>query len=67
MDRYKKYIVKFEIGGKVFRGKVTAFNEDNARKQVRDKIKFLSIEEYEEEKLMDENIVDFFNAIFGKP
>jgi hypothetical protein len=64
MDRYKDYIVEFEIGAKKFRGKIRAFNEDNVKMLVRKKIIFTSITECEEPK---NNRADFgwlFNEFF---
>lgn len=62
MSHYSKYDVTASFLGKTFtvRG-VTAFNEDNARKQVKDLIKFVKTEK----KKTDMDIPDFFKDMFG--
>lgn len=62
MSHYSKYDVTVSFLGKTFtvRG-VTAFNEDNARKQVKDLIKFVSVEKRKPKA----GIPDLFKDIFG--
>jgi len=78
-DRYRKYIVEYEIGGKKFRGILTAFNEDNVKLKVRQAITFTRIEEHHEPEskpfeerpfnsthFKDTPFGDIFNQFFGK-
>lgn len=66
MSRYRDYIVEIEIFGKKFRTTVHAFNEDNVKLQVKNKIIFTSIKEKREEpKQSTDGFNDLFNTIFG--
>lgn len=66
MSHYAKYNVTVSFLGKTFnvRG-VTAFNEDNARKQVKDLLKFERVEKSVSKPNSASNPFDMLNEIFG--
>ena len=65
-DRYRTYIVEFSLGGKKFRAEVNAFNEDNVKLQVKNKIVFARIEEKREEAQPETDVFNhLFNTFFG--
>ena len=62
MSHYSRYDVAVSFLGKTFNVKgVTAFNEDNARKRVKDLIIFKSVEKQKPKS----DIPDLFKDIFG--
>jgi hypothetical protein len=61
----KDYVLRFEFYGRKMSTKVRAYNIEDAKKQVNDRLNFISIEDIAEPNIFQDDVLDNIKNLFG--
>ena len=61
----KDYILRFEFYGRKMTTKVRAYNIEDAKKQVNDRLNYISVEDITKSNIFEDDVLDNIKNLFG--